>query len=70
MATQILNEILYEMFVRKMFIFLIKIFLSFTFFNSLRREFQKIIPLYVKKFHFKFMETVGREKPSDEDCLV
>ena len=50
--------------------FLKKTFLSFSFFNSLGREFQNIIPLYVKKFRFKFVETVGREKPSDEDCLV
>ena len=47
-----------------------KTFFSFFFFNSLGREFQNIIPLYVKKFRFKFVETVGREKPSDEKCLV
>ena len=50
--------------------FLKKKFLSSSFFNFLGREFQNIIPLYVKKFRFKFVETVGREKPSDEDCLV
>ena len=50
--------------------FLKKTFLSFSFFNSLGREFQNIIPLYAKKFRFKFVEPVGREKPSDEYCLV
>ena len=50
--------------------FLKKTFLSFSFLNSLGREFQNIMPLYVKKFRFNFVETVGREKPSDDDCLV
>ena len=53
--------LLYELFARKFFMFPINNFLLFIFFNSNGREFQNIMSLYVKKFLFKFVDTMGRE---------
>ena len=65
-----LKETVYELFARKVFMCLINKFLLFIFFNVKGREFQNLMPLYVKKFLFKFVDAMGREKPSDIDCLV
>ena len=45
-------------------------FLFLIFFNSSRREFHNLTPSNVRIIFFKFLETKGREKHSDEDCLV